>query len=79
MAFIIAIALSTAFLIVGEWFFLLLVPDMFVPVFDYLGLSTHFESLGRGVIDSRDIIYYFSVIGIFLYLNINTVENRNWV
>jgi ABC-2 type transport system permease protein len=79
VAFIIAIALCTALLVVGEWFFLMLVPDIFVPVFEYLGLGTHFESLGRGVIDTRDFIYYFSVIGIFLYLNINTVENRTWV
>lgn len=79
VAFIIAIALCTALLVVGEWFFLMLVPDIFVPVFEYLGLATHFESLGRGVIDTRDFIYYFSVIGIFLYLNINTVENRTWV
>ena len=79
VAFIIAIAICTALLIVGEWFFLMLVPDLFVGVFDYMGLGTHFESMGRGVIDPRDVIYYLSVIGIFLYLNISTVENRTWV
>ncbi|HUU29600.1 MAG TPA: ABC transporter permease [archaeon] len=79
VAFILAIAISAAMLIVGEWFFLMLVPDIFVPVFNYLGLGTHFESLGRGVVDTRDIIYYLSVIGVFIYLNINTVENRTWV
>ncbi|MEA1996609.1 MAG: ABC transporter permease [Gemmatimonadota bacterium] len=79
VAFIIAIAVSTLMLIVGQWFFLILVPDLFVPLFNYLGLSTHFESMGRGVIDSRDILYYLSVIGVFLYLNITTVDNRTWV
>lgn len=79
VAFIVSIAICTMMLILGEWFFLMLVPDMLVPVFDYLGLGTHFESMGRGVIDSRDIIYYLSVIGVFLYLNVNTVENRSWV
>jgi ABC-2 type transport system permease protein len=79
VAFIIAIAICTAFLIVGEWFFIIMVPDFLVPVFDYLGLGTHFESMGRGLIDSRDVIYYASMIGVFLYLNVNTVENRSWV
>ena len=79
VAFILAIAICTAMLIVGEWFFLILVPDIFVPFFNYLGLGTHFESMGRGVIDTRDLLYYISVIGVFLYLNVYTVENRNWV
>lgn len=79
VAFIVSIAICTMMLILGEWFFLMLVPDIFVPVFDYLGLGTHFESMGRGVVDSRDIVYYLSVIGVFLYLNVNTVENRSWV
>jgi ABC-2 type transport system permease protein len=79
VAFIVSIAICTFMLILGEWFFLMLVPDMLVPVFDYLGLGTHFESMGRGVVDSRDIVYYLSVIGVFLYLNVNTVENRSWV
>lgn len=79
VAFILAIVIGVALLIVGEWFFLMLVPDFVVPVFDYLGLGTHFESMGRGVIDSRDIVYYISIIGVFLYLNVNVVENRSWV
>ncbi len=79
VAFIVSIAICTFMLILGEWFFLMLVPDMLVPVFDYIGLGTHFGSMGRGVVDSRDIVYYLSVIGVFLYLNVNTVENRSWV
>ncbi len=66
-------------LIVGETFFLMFIPDILVPVFNYLGLGTHFESIGRGIIDTRDIVYYLSVIGVFLYLNLTTVENRPWV
>ncbi len=31
-------------------------------VFNYLSLSSHFESISRGVIDSKDIIYFLSVI-----------------
>lgn len=31
-------------------------------IFSYLSLSTHFESVSRGVIDSKDIIYFLSII-----------------
>ena len=31
-------------------------------VLDYLSLSTHFESISRGAIDSKDIIYFLSLI-----------------
>ncbi|MBN2288839.1 MAG: ABC transporter permease subunit [Candidatus Glassbacteria bacterium] len=79
VAFILGIAICAAMLIVGESFFLLFMPEVLVPFFDYLGLGTHFESIGRGVIDTRDIVYYLSVIGVFLYLNFITVENRSWV
>jgi gliding motility-associated transport system permease protein len=79
VAFILGIAISAAMLIVGESFFLLFIPEILVPVFDYVGLGTHFESIGRGIIDTRDIVYYLSVIGVFLYLNFTTVENRSWV
>ena len=79
VAFILAIAICTGMLIVGEAFFLILVPDFLVPLFEYMGLGSHFESMGRGVVDTRDVLYYLSIIGAFLYLNINTVEHRSWV
>ena len=79
VAFILGIGICAAMLIVGETFFLLFIPDILVPFFDYLGLGTHFESIGRGIIDTRDIVYYLSVIGVFLFLNLITVENRSWV
>jgi|GEM_PF-3849522 len=31
-------------------------------ILDYLSLSTHYESMARGVIDSKDIIYFLSII-----------------
>jgi ABC-2 type transport system permease protein len=37
-------------------------------VFDSLSLQSHFESISRGVIDSKDLVYFFSIsfLGIFL-------------
>lgn len=43
-----------------------------------LGTASHFESLSRGVIDVRDILYYFSSLGLFLYWNLLSLESRKW-
>ncbi|MEE4193553.1 MAG: Gldg family protein [Halieaceae bacterium] len=44
------------------------------------GLSTgaRFESITRGVIDLRDLVYYLSLITIFLSLNVYGLESERW-
>jgi ABC-2 type transport system permease protein len=78
IAFIISTITCFAFLIIGEDIVLMSTPSMLAPLFTYLGLGAHFESISRGVIDSRDIMYYLSVIGFFLFLNTLAVESRKW-
>ena len=56
--------------------FLLLIIGWRFPAFSYLGLGTHYSSILRGVLDSRDIVYYLSVIGFFLYLSTLAAEGR---
>lgn len=43
-------------------------PGWLGQVFDYLNMSTHFESMSRGVLDTRDLTYFVSItiIGILL-------------
>lgn len=31
-------------------------------IFHYLSMSTHFESISRGVLDTKDLVYFFSII-----------------
>ena len=78
VAFILAIVLGFALLVIGEDFVLFSLPAALVPACAYVGLGTHFESIGRGVIDSRDIIYYLSIIGFFIFLNQLALESRKW-
>ena len=78
IAFIIAVVASFILFIIGETFILMSVPDVLKPVFAYLGLGSHFQNIGKGVIDTRDIIYYFSVIFIFMYATIRQMESRMW-
>jgi ABC-2 type transport system permease protein len=43
-----------------------------------LGTGSRFESIARGVIDMRDIYYYLSIFGVFLVLNIYSLESLRW-
>ena len=54
------------------------VPDALAEIINYLSLSYHFSGFSIGIIDTRDIIYYFSVIVLFLYFAIRTLETSRW-
>lgn len=54
------------------------VPDALVSFFEFLSVDYHFGNISRGVIDSRDLIYYFSMIFLFLYLAVQMTESRKW-
>ncbi|MEM7571423.1 MAG: gliding motility-associated ABC transporter permease subunit GldF [Bacteroidota bacterium] len=43
-----------------------------------LGMQQHFNSLGRGLLDSRDLIYFLSITGFFLLLTLLNLERRKW-
>lgn len=78
IAFIISIVIIFALMIIGEDIVLFSVPGFLIPVLNYLSLGAHFDSVSRGVIDSRDLIYYFTVIGFFLYLNVRKLQTGKW-
>jgi ABC-2 type transport system permease protein len=43
-----------------------------------LGMQDHFRSLGRGLIDSRDVIYFLSLTTFFVLLTVLSLERRRW-
>ncbi|MDR0789476.1 MAG: gliding motility-associated ABC transporter permease subunit GldF [Bacteroidales bacterium] len=43
-----------------------------------LGISHHYASISRGVIDTRDVIYYLSAMALFLILTKISLESRKW-
>lgn len=46
-------------------------------VFATLSLNNHFESMSRGVVDSRDVIYFLSLIFLGLFLSEMSLTKRN--
>ena len=49
-----------------------------VLVIKQFGILYHYESLGKGLIDSRDLIYFFSVAFMFLLLTKTVIGSRSW-
>ncbi|MBL7790774.1 MAG: ABC transporter permease subunit [Saprospiraceae bacterium] len=45
-------------------------------LFSTLSLSMHFESISRGVIDSKDLIYFLSIVVLGLYLSEISISKR---
>ncbi len=43
-----------------------------------LSIRSHFDDFARGVIDTKHVIYYFSVIAFFLFMTIRALESRRW-
>lgn len=43
-----------------------------------LGTGSRFESIERGVIDLRDLVYYGSLAAIFLSLNMLAIDSQRW-
>lgn len=55
---------------------------IFIGKNDYLveslGLSAHFDAMGKGVIDTRDVVYFLSVISVFIVFTRTALASRRW-
>ena len=47
-------------------------------VISYLSVVTHFEPFSKGVVDSKDVIFYLSMIFFGLFLTTRSVESLRW-
>jgi ABC-2 type transport system permease protein len=77
---IVAYVMSSA-LILFLWFIGLtegLTGDQTFRIFHLISLSTYFPAFGRGIIDSIGVIYYLSLVIVFLFLTLRSLESRRW-
>jgi gliding motility-associated transport system permease protein len=44
----------------------------------YLSIITHYNEFSQGVVDTRDVVYYLSVVAIALFLSVRVLETRRW-
>ncbi len=76
VAFILAFAISFALFIFGQ--ITQLAPEWLAPIISFLSMGKHFEPLSRGIIDSRDVVYYLSVTVVCLVIATVSLESRKW-
>ncbi len=76
VAFIVGLLFVSALFIFDK--ILIFVPGWMTSVIEYLGVDFHFSSIARGVIDTRNIVYFVSVLGFMLYLSVLSLERRKW-
>lgn len=51
-------------------------PQAVVSAVAYLGADTHFENIAKGIIDSRDVIYFLSIVFIGLYATHMVMQDK---
>ena len=75
-AFILAVAVTFVLILVGLNDLLVGLPPGLSSIAARLGVLSHFESIGRGVIDLRDAIYFASLAAVFLAFAYGSVAGR---
>lgn len=76
VAFIISFLIVLALFLLNK--VLIYVPEGLASTFEFLGIDYHFSNIARGVIDSRNLIYFASLIGFSLLLASVSLERRKW-
>ena len=76
VSFIIAVFIVLMFFLFDK--LLIFIPSILSGLIQYLSVDYHFSNIARGVIDSRNIIYFISIIGIFLFLTVQVLNSRRW-
>jgi ABC-2 type transport system permease protein len=76
------VAFILSFLIILALFLmdkvLMYVPEAFASTMEFLAIDSQFSNIARGVIDSRNILYFASLLGFSLYLATVSLERRKW-
>jgi ABC-2 type transport system permease protein len=76
VSFILSFVIIFAFFMLDKIVFFF--PGFIANILEFLSIDYHFEGIARGVIDTRDLIYFISLIFLFLFLTTQTLESRKW-
>ena len=76
IALFVALTLSVFFWVLDK--FLALLPTNAASALEWLSFDYHFQSMARGVVDLRDVLFFFSVTVFALALAFRSLESRRW-
>ena len=51
---------------------------MWRSVLQYVSVAEHMDGLGKGVVDTKDLVYYASLIALGLFLALRALEAKRW-
>jgi len=74
-------AVVTGGILFGLWYLgqaATYMPTAIGQVFSYISLQYHFQAFSYGIIDTRSIIYYVSIMALFLYSAVRSLETGRW-
>jgi ABC-2 type transport system permease protein len=77
-AFIIGVLILLFLTLVNQINYLVSLPAWAAGLVNYLSLEGHFESFGKGLIDTRDLFFFLIATSLFLYLNIKSLIFKKW-
>ena len=76
------VAFVTAFLVCFVLFIMGksagLLPGWTATIAEYIGLDSHLDNLAKGVLDTRDLVFFLSVVFSFLYLTVQRLQARRF-
>lgn len=75
IAFIIGCAFCFTLTVLDKMLFFM--PSKIVTIIEYIGASPHFTNISKGIIDSRDIFYFISVIILFTFSTHIVMHEKN--
>lgn len=75
VAFIIGLAICFSLTLVDKILFFL--PASLMSILHFIGTDSHFQNISKGIIDSRDIVYFLSIMFIGLYATHLAMQERN--
>jgi ABC-2 type transport system permease protein len=74
IAFIIGMIICFGLTIIDQMLFFF--PRTVVSIVGYLGAGTHFENISRGIVDSRDLLYFLSLVFVALFATNLVMEEK---
>ena len=77
-SFLSCLAIMLIVMLINQLTFTFNLPGWLNSFINFISLSFHFESFSRGLIDTRDLIYFILSTYLFLYLNTQVILNRKW-
>ncbi|HOQ80933.1 MAG TPA: ABC transporter permease [Candidatus Cloacimonadota bacterium] len=73
-AFILSFVISLMFFSLE--YALIYIPNLLLPVFQYLSITWQYSNLSKGVIDTRVLVYFISLVFVLLFISIEYLKGK---